>query len=290
MRATQQVVRARPGGCNVGGARGAAGAPPWPGRGQRGRADAGGGHTAGGLLRGRRESTLNLFLHPRPMRLSTPLSTQPRIRGRRLRPSTHQDSGRHGGMQVESEERAREKQEARCAGGRPYGRASVLSLCLTSLLPPGRESSNSTVHTLPRHRPVLDSVHHSPTLMTFASARLPGGGPTPTTPRRLARRRAAALPPPRTAAAAAPPPPRAATVAAADEPVEAILFDMDGVLTLSEELSRECVFFERVRGCSNKKNSPSQPRASHVPSLTPLHPLPTHHSISIPPPESAPAS
>jgi len=187
--------------------------------------------------------------------------------------------------------RGRARSKKRGVQGADHTGASVLSLCLTSLLPPGRESSNSTVHTLPRHRPVLDSVHHSPTLMTFASARLPGGGPTPTTPRRLARRRAAALPPPRTTAAAAPPPPRAATAAAADEPVEAILFDMDGVLTLSEELSRECVFFERVRGCSNKKNSPSQPRASHVlPSLTPLHPLPTHHSISIPPPESAPAS
>jgi hypothetical protein len=32
---------------------------------------------------------------------------------------------------------------------------------------------------------------------------------------------------------------RAVAAAAACEPVEAILFDMDGVLTLSEELSRE---------------------------------------------------
>ena len=43
--------------------------------------------------------------------------------------------------------------------------------------------------------------------------------------------------PPRSPASRRSPPPLRA--ASRDEPVEAILFDMDGVLTLSEELSRE---------------------------------------------------
>ena len=66
--------------------------------------------------------------------------------------------------------------------------------------------------------------------MSFAAAARAAQGAPAATPTRLAGRPPSS-PPVRRA--------RAVAAAAACEPVEAILFDMDGVLTLSEELSRE---------------------------------------------------
>ena len=65
--------------------------------------------------------------------------------------------------------------------------------------------------------------------MSFAAAARAAQGAPAATPTRLGR--PPSSPPVRRA--------RAVAAAAACEPVEAILFDMDGVLTLSEELSRE---------------------------------------------------
>ena len=45
-----------------------------------------------------------------------------------------------------------------------------------------------------------------------------------------------------------------------------------------------------IARCRDMTDKPFGVNMTFLPSLTPLHPLPTHHSISIPPPGAAPAS
>ena len=132
---------------------------------------------------------------PTPL-LSIPPSTRSRTLGRRSSPSTHRDSGRHGGMQVESEERAR-GEEARCAG-----RSCVVSLSLSYLSLPAWTRAHS-----PRPRTLTSQFGAwSPAALTRTHGvcvRLSPvrWGPTQITPRHLASSRHTASPPPCAAAA-----------------------------------------------------------------------------------------